>query len=278
MWLRVILIFISSSYSIAALPELLFENVNGEYFLQKGHAHVMNAKYKIDNVELTHEDIGVTFNMKKKNLMLQGPNTEVLFGFDFSFLKIFKELNFSGVDVKLKDKEFLTSANKLHTKVGKYTYRLRNLKIDAQIQNMMDDNNMDQILDSFITKGAISVDRIAYRPVTLKQFTSDLLFDKVDVKQFSFASKIFKATLKWAKVKVVKGRISGSVLVDSWINAWLKFNGRIINIKKSNILKIELTKAKFGYFGVKRFVLKALKKLESDKISVNGNIIRILIN
>jgi hypothetical protein len=269
---------LTSFCAIAGLPELFFENVNGDYTVGKGKAHVMDAKYKIDNVELMHEDIEVTFNRAQKNLVLLGPNTIVHFGFDFSFLNVFKTLNFKDININLKEKEFITTAGELYTHVGKYDYTISGVDINAEIQDMNDPDNMDQILDSFIKKGAVKVKRIIYSPISIGDFKKELASDNIDVKKLSFLPSLIKASLRMLKVEVKEGQIIGSVLVDSWLNAWLRFRGRIINVKKSNILRIELTKAKLGYFGVKKFVLKSLRRLESEKIKVKGNIIEISID
>lgn len=268
----------TSTIAQASLPELFFENVNGVYTDGKGSAHVMDAKYKIDNVLLMHKDIEVSFNKKEKNLVLLGPSTVVHFGFDFSFLNIFRVFDFKDVDVKLKEKDFTTKAGSLFTQIGKFDYNVEKLSLKAEIQDMDDPNNLDQILDSFIIKGSASVDKVTYTPASISDFKKELHLDKVNLDSLKFANKMISAKLRWLKLDVTEGQIKGSVLVDSWINAWLRFNGKIVNMKKAKVLRIELTRAKLGYFGVKRFVLKALRKLESDNISVNGNVINISIN
>ena len=279
MWIKIILsLLVASTIAQASLPELFFENVNGVYTDGKGSAHVMDAKYKIDNVLLMHKDIEVNFNKKEKNLVLLGPSTVVHFGFDFSFLNIFRIFDFKGVDVKLKEKDFTIKAKTLFTQIGKFDYNIDNLSLKAQIQDMDDPDNLDQILDSFITKGSVEVDKVLYTPVSINDFKKELHLDKINLETLKFTNKMIKAKLRWLKLDVTQGQIRGSVLVDSWINAWLRFSGKIVNMKKSKVLRIELTRAKLGYFGVKRFVLKALRKLESDNISVDGNVINISIN
>ncbi len=273
-----ILILIISSHSFCGLPELFFENISGEYIMGKGNAHAMSAKYKIENVELTHEDIGVTFNRADKNLILLGPNTIVHFGFDFSFLNIFKALKFNGVNINLKERFFSATSTEVYTEVGKYDYTAKKVIIEADILNMKDPNNMDQILKSFIQKGLVRIKKINYKPVSKEQFKKDLISDNIETNSLSFSSKVIKASLRWLKLEVKAGKMSGSVLVDSWINAWLRFNGSIDHIKEEKLVKIKLTRAKLGYFNVRRFVYKALRKLESDKIKVKGNIIEILID
>lgn len=267
-----------STQAFCTLPELFFENISGEYIMGKGSAHVMNARYKIESVELIHDDIGVTFNKAQKNLVLRGPNTIVHFGFDFSFLNVFKALKFNGVNITLKEKTFFSTSPEIYTEIGKYDYTATDVSLNAEILNMRDPNSMDQILSSFIAKGLIRIKRITYRPTTIKQFMKELVFDKVETNSFSFAEKLIKASLRWLKLEIKEGKISGSVLVDSWINAWLRFNGNVEHIKESEIIRVELTRAKLGYFSVKRFVFKALRKLESDKIKIKDNVIEILID
>ncbi|MCT4643212.1 MAG: hypothetical protein N4A33_13055 [Bacteriovoracaceae bacterium] len=277
--IKVFFLILSVS-SYGALPALDFKNVEGAYDSQKGSAYAMYAKYKIDSVLLTHTDINVTFNMDKKNLVLQGPNTEVHFGFDFSFLNIFQSASFFGVDIFLNKEEFVTTAPSLEANIGDYNYSIKNVDFYAKMLEKAPSDELDHILDSFISRGHIKVNKVKYKVSSKKIIKNDLLSDEVDLTKIKFNKNFssIRATLKNLDLTVNDGKVKGRVYIDSWINAWLRFNGKIRNMKKSKSVEIELNYAKLGIFKVKKFVLRALRKLESDKIKVKGNIITIILS
>ena len=81
---------------------------------------------------------------------------------------------------------------------------------------------------------------------------------------------------RYLNLKIEKGSFSGTVLLDSWLNAWLRMNGTIENKEKENRMEITLNRAKLGIFSIKGFLLRKVRDLDINTISVEGN--KIIVN
>jgi hypothetical protein len=74
-----------------------------------------------------------------------------------------------------------------------------------------------------------------------------------------------------AKFNINKGKFTGSALMDSYINLWFRINGEITSNKENTVLEIKINRAKIGYFSVKGTLLKRVKNMKLDNVTVVGS-------
>lgn len=268
-------IFLCSSSAYAIFPKISAHGVSGYYKLGDGVAYAEFVEYELPEVKLTHKNIDVKFNKPEKNLVIFDDNTSVSIKFDFSFMNVFQIFDFKNVALNSENKKFSFNVDQIHVLVDPQEFTLNNVKLVADLKEMQlssdisflegflingELNASDILLGDFIEKELIQI------PSLLKTIERDGLINRIPVAG------------KMAKVHILNGKFDGQVLLDSWVNLWLRFGGDIYLSQDEKKLEIVLNKAKLGYFSIRSFVLKKLARIQNERIKVEGNKITIEID
>lgn len=275
-----IMTLLISHQAFAAFPLVKFSNLQGEFADQRGTAYAESAKYDIDKVKIAHKEIEVQFNKKEKHLVIRDPNTTVELGFDFSFLNVFRSLNFTGANLDSTTKKFGIAIDELNVFVAPSAYELNELLVTTDLTQVDDPNSDDTtVLDGFVLNGALAIKSLHIGKINQDEFIDLIVKENPDrkdeiVKLFP-RNKMIPIVARNLKLKVDKGIIDGRVLLDSWINANLYIGAELKNLPKQNKLQINLTRAKLGYFSIKKVILNSIRKLNIDTIHVNGQVITV---
>jgi hypothetical protein len=147
--------------------------------------------------------------------------------------------------------------------------------VDTDIRN---EPNVDQdidILQGFLLKGELNVKSILFGKLNQKEMIQDFMNENPTVAkdiEEDFSKRInIPLAARNLRLVVKSSTFSGSVLLDSWINATLYLGGKTDYNKKSNQLTLTLLKAKLGYFSIRKFLLKRLAKMNIESVKVNGS-------
>ena len=280
--MKTLLLCLLSLNAIAAFPLLKFDELNGEFIDGKGVASAKSAKYDLQQVKIAHNEIEVKFNRKEKNLVIMDQNTTVELVFDFSFLNVFKSFGFSGVSVESTNKKFDLLIDQIDVHIEPKTYKAEHIFVTTDLTAVSTDElpgDDYDILDGFILNGAVAFKRLSFGKVDANNLQTNLIdenpLQEEDIKESLKGLGKIPLSLKNFSLGVVKGKITGKVLLDSWINANVYIGGKLNHKVKENKLEIVLTKAKLGYFSIKGLVLKEISKLKIEAITVKGNLIEV---
>lgn len=269
-------LLVSSFCTYAGFPEFKLTNLSGTYENKHGSAFAEYASYNLDVVRIEHKVIHVKFNNVEKNLVLSDNNTSVRLKFDFSFLNVFQALEFDSVNAKSEKAKFLTKIDELGVFIEPSEYILNNLEISSDLTNMDINANEIDMLEGFIMHGNLFVEKIAMKSIHADDIQDDLGRTFPDLRtnrdpnarplKIPLVGRNFHLTID-------KKEFSGKVLLDSWINAWLKLAGSLDYKKNEQLLRITIDKAKLGIFSVRGLLLRKIKKLNMDTVQVDGNVI-----
>jgi len=80
------------------------------------------------------------------------------------------------------------------------------------------------------------------------------------------------------KFSMDDGSFTGKAKLDSYINLWLRLKGSIKVNKEKTLLTINLATAKLGIFSFRKTLLRQVKKLNLDTVTVVGNNILVDID
>lgn len=277
----VIPLLIISAQAFAAFPLVKFENLYGEFVNDKGKAYAESAKYDLDQVKISHQEIEVKFNKKEKHLVIKDDKTTVELKFDFSFLNVFKFLSFEGANLKSTAKNFEIGLNQLNLFIQPNDIGIEDLVVSSDITQVNDQDpgtGDTTVLDGFVLNGELRLKTLSFGKIDSRGFINDLILENPELKdeaQKTFIATAIPVTARNLNLSVQKGKFNGRVLLDSWVNANLYIGGEIKNLAKQNQLQINLQKAKLGYFSIKGIILKQIRKLKLDSIKVDGQIITV---
>jgi hypothetical protein len=266
--------------AFAGFPLVKFDGVYGEFELKEGRAFAKNAKYDLEQVKIAHKEIDVKFNNREKNLVINDNNTTVELKFDFSFLNVFQSFSFDGVSMDSSAKAFDLALDNLALHIKPKDYNAEGLKVSSDL-SVIDAEDLPSgdidILDGFVLNGSISFKKLIFGNVDAQNIMLGLISEnpdrEVEIRESFTGLKSIPLKLRNLMLSTQKGRITGRVILDSWINANLYIGGQLVHKKKQNNLEITLTRAKLGYFSIKRLVLKEIRNLGVDAITVKGNLI-----
>lgn len=270
--------------AFAAFPIIDVQDLEGSYLNEKGTAHAMKARYVLPNVEISHEDIDVNFNKEEKKLRISDPQTSVILDFDFSFMNIFKVFDFSGVEVQSTDKLFWLKALDLDIFIDKKEYNLDEVYVETDVRNIPTQDDEDiTVVDGLILNAVIRAKRLGFRDFDGK------FFDNLREENPSLVAEVNgleSKRLNWNLPVIVRhlnyvvkeGNFTGRALMDSYINLWLRIGGVMKTDKKNTVMTIELNRAKLGIFSVRRTLLRMVRNLKLEGISVDKNIITIKLD
>jgi hypothetical protein len=256
-------------------PIIKVENISGQFENNKGSAFAESAKYDLKEAIITHKRIDVDFYKPSKNLVLSDDNTSVQLNFDFSFMNVFKAFHFEGLNIESDLKHFNVFAPSFVLDIEPNKYTINEIEVDTDIRN---EPNVDQdidILQGFLLKGELNVKSILFGKLNQKEMIQDFMNENPTVAkdiEEDFSKRInIPLAARNLRLVVKSSTFSGSVLLDSWINATLYLGGKTDYNKKSNQLTLTLLKAKLGYFSIRKFLLKRLAKMNIESVKVNGS-------
>lgn len=252
-------IFISFN-TYAVFPKISANGVSGDYKNGEGRAFAEHVEYELPEVKLTHKNIDVSFNKPEKNLIIFDRNTTVSIKFDFSFMNVFKVFDFKNVEIASEEKKFKFNVAQMHMMLGPQEFTLNNVVLKADLTNYKFDSEIS-FLEGFILNGLASVDDIFLGNYLNNELSSLLSKEK----------SFIPVSGRLATVSIDKEVFNGQVLLDSWVNLWLRFDGTISLNKERTKLEIVLNKAKLGYLSIRKIVLNKLAQIQNEKIKVEGN-------
>lgn len=275
----IIILLLASSTLLAGFPLIKIVDLSGDYKDKRGKAVAEFASYDLEDVKIAHKNIEVDFNKLSKNLVLKDPNTTVELKFDFEFLNIFKALSFEAVDIFSGGSKVDMNLEDLNIFIDKSVYHFNTVKMNSDITQYNQDGRDISILNGLLLSGELNVNFIDFGNINSNRLKNDLEMSNLSpLIDSSFDKKISIPVIgRYFSFKITKGHFNGSVLLDSWLNAWLRIYGDIENNEKENTLEITLSRAKLGIFSVKRFLLNKIRNLNLDSISVEGNLIKVYL-
>lgn len=270
-----ILILLSTSLSAwGSFPLIHFEGLSGDYANGKGVAYATSGKYTIPPVKISHKEIEVQFNKQQKNLVIRDDNTAVELGFDFSFLNVFRAVNFSGVDISSNQKKFTIFLKTLNIYIDPNEYQVREIEVLTDVSQMTDIGDDIDILDGFMVNGDLNITELSFGEINKEAMVSDLLFEnpkrEAQINHLFGKLKSIPVVAKNLRMVVRKKTFSGSVKLDSWVNLNAYLGGTMDYDEEANKLIINLLKARLGYFSIRRWALKSIRKLKLENITVSG--------
>ncbi|MCO4753404.1 MAG: hypothetical protein KC478_02925 [Bacteriovoracaceae bacterium] len=267
----------------ASFPLVKVDKITGHYSDKKGKAFAQHASYDLDVVKIDHRNIEVEFNYLEENLVLNDLNTTVQINFDFSFLNVFRTLEFSGVDIKSTHKKFYSNLDELKLFIEPAEYIFTKVEISSDLTDITGDVVKDMsVLEGFINNGDVAVKSIKLGPIVPKVFKQQVIEENPElVKDIESAfcpesTNTIPVMGRNMRVVFKEQTFSGSLLLDSWINSWLYFGGKIKNDQENKKLLIDLYKAKLGIFSIRGLALRTIRNLKLDSVSVQGN--RIIVD
>jgi len=265
------------NFAFAGFPIVKVINISGEYKDKKGTAYAEIASYDLEDVKISHKDIDVKFNKVQKNLILRDDNTTVELKFDFDFLNVFSALSFEGVDIFSGGNKLDMNLSDLNIFVEQDTFHLNRVVLTSDVTQYNTDGRDISILNGLLLNGEVKVNYLDFGKTKKEKLFQELRLAKLEELILEKENKIdIPVIARYLKLKLEKGDFSGAVLLDSWINAWVRLNGTVKNIEKENKLIINLQRAKLGWFSIKGFLLKKVRELDVDTITVEGN--NIIVN
>ncbi len=275
-------LFITSAHAV--FPTVHVENVSGDYLDEKGTAYAEKAYYVLPKVKISHSDINIKINKKSKHLIINDPNTTVELVFDFSFLNVFKAFDFDNMNIKSNGKLFTLTSGNLGLHIDPKRYVFEELAFETDVRNIPTQDDEDiTVIDGLILNAALSVKRLQFKQLDKMFFVSlknenERFVDEVEkLTQKSMTSTV-PMVVRFIRFNVKEGIFSGRAKIDSYINLWLKVSGVISTNKENTMLDINLKRAKLGIFSVRGTLLRLVRNLKMDNVTVNGSHIIVDLN
>jgi len=282
MKMLMVLLCLVANVAFAKFPQIDIKGINGDYLDENGRAHADKAYYVLPKVKLSHQDIQIDFNKKDSNLVIRDPNTTVTLEFNFSFLNIFKAIGFENVNIKSDEKVFTVNSDVLDLYIQPKKYQMSDVLVQTDVTNIptSDDDDFD-ILDGLLMTGKIVVEKMTFKDYDV------IIFDDLRDENPGFDDEITTIENRINKMKIPlvvrhlkfsmdNGTFTGKALLDSYVNLWLNLAGSMKVNKEKTLLTIEIDTVKLGIFSFKKTLLRQLKKLNLDNVTVDGN--KILVN
>lgn len=269
--------------SVAKFPEIDVQDLNGTYLDEKGSAHAMQARYVLPKVEIKHQDIDVIFDKMEKKLRISDPSTSVVLDFDFSFLNVFKSFEFSGVEIKSTDKIFSLQSDMLNLFINETSYDLEDFYVETDVRNIPTQDDEDiTVIDGLILNALFRMKSLRFTDASRSEFFNDLRAENpehiVEINELENkknVDKLIPLVVRNVSYVVQEGVFNGKALMDSWINLWLRINGEMATNKENSEITIRLDRAKLGIFSIRGTLLKRVRGLNLEGVTVNKNTITI---
>lgn len=272
-----LLALLVSTSAFAKFPLINIQGIHGDYLDEKGKASAEKAFYVVPNVKISHQNIEIDFNKKDQNLVIRDPQTTVELGFNFDFLNIFKAIAFEDVNIKSNEKVFTVNAGILDLYIKPKQYRFHEVMVQTDVSNLpqTDIDDID-ILDGLILTG-----KLASRKMTFRDYDV-IVFDELraenpehieEINEIEKRVKKFKIPLvvRLIKFDMDKGKFTGRAKLDSYINLWLRLNGSMKVNKEQTLLTIQIDRVKLGIFSFRKILLRQLRRLNLNNVTIDGN-------
>jgi hypothetical protein len=274
-----VMFFVSSAFG--AFPIIDVKNINGDYLDEKGSASAQKAFYVVPKVKIKHSDITININKKEKNLIISDPNTSVELDFDFSFLNIFKAFSITNLNVKSDKKIFSIDSEQIDLFISKQKYDLNSVYLETDVSNLDIGAGDDiTIVDGFLLNALLKIKAIKFSEFDDVIFENVVLENPDQVNRVSALLEQKKKFLvpmiiRYVNWQIKKGKFSGVAKIDSYINLWLRMNGTVKSNRDNTVINIHVSRAKLGFFSVRGTVMKAVRRLNLEGVTIVGNNIQV---
>jgi|LULF01.1.fsa_nt_gb hypothetical protein len=265
----------------AKFPRIDVVNVNGNYYEGAGHASAQKAFYVLPKARIFHENIDIRFNKKESNLVISDPSTEVTLDFDFSFLNIFKAFSFNNLGIKSTDKLFTIRSDDMNLHISPTVYHMENFLVETDVRNIpVGDDDDITIVDGLILNAALSFKTLEFQDFD-NEFFNDLKDEnhnnKVQIEQILEKRQkwMLPMIVRFLKFNVKDGRFYGKTLIDSYINLWLRLDGKVKSNKENTKIEIHLQRAKLGIFSIRGTLMNMVRRLKLNGVQVKGHYIYV---
>jgi hypothetical protein len=290
MWLKeeikmkkiILLLLITPTFVFGAFPTIDVRNVNGDYRDEKGIAYAEKASYALPQIKISHSQIEFNFNKFEKSLIISDSSTTVELEFDFSFLNIFKAFSFTAVNIDSTDKIFNIQSEQLDLYIEPKKYHMSNISFFTDVEAIPTQDGQDiSVIDGLILNAGLKIEKIEFEhfdEVVFDDLRVENPISHLEVKKIQ-NEKNYKLKLpmiiRKTNFTVKEGVFNGRAKVDSYINLWLRLGGKISTNKENTVIEVFLIKAKLGIFSIRKTVLKMVKRLNLEGVTVDGNKIRV---
>lgn len=280
MKLLILLTSLLSLNSFAKFPVVNVKDLSGSYENNRGRAYAESAKYDLTEAIISHERINVEFFRPEKNLVLRDESTTVELNFDVSFMNIFKAFEVDLVNINSTKEVFNLNTHKLILDIAPAKYTFNKVELESNVEGKIGKDDEFDLIDGFLVSGEANILSVFFGILRKDKFIEDLKFENPDLSkeidtQFSNNTDKIPVVARNFRMVIEKGNFSGSVYLDSWLNATLYLGGKVEYLKKDNKLIIKLWKARVGYFSIRNIILRKIAALNLDAVSVSGSTISI---
>lgn len=274
-------VFLIGAKAFAGFPVFKVSGISGSYQDRRGVAFAEHASYDLDVVRVEHNQIEVNFNNIEKNLVINDHNTKVRLGFDFSFLNLVDSGEFKGVNANSEPRKFTAHLEELKLFVEPSSYVLTGVSAESDLENNVRDLDDLDILEGFITKGEVRVDQVSTAPSSNENLAEEVLAENPQMEKelkalLATGNSLLPVIGRHFLLSVKDGVFRASVLLDSYLNAWMNLGGKMTYQKKDKVLIIQVKRAKLGLFSVQRYILGVVRRLSLQGVRVEDD--RIIVD
>jgi hypothetical protein len=273
-----ILLIVQSAFAL--YPQIDIQGLTGYYSHPKGSASALNASYKIPPVTISHKAITVEIKKETEEVEINDGTTSVAIDLNLAFLDVLKQFDFHETHIKSSKRMFKIDADRLKLNLGSKDFSIQEFSLGSNIENRTISNDDITMLDGFLLEGEISAKLIDFQGITSKEFFQ-YLYDENQTEESrgpSDVEKMIPLLIRNASASFKDGAIKIYAKMDSWINAGLYINGTANVDWKKSTLSIDIQRAKFGYFSIKKLLLKQIRRLNISNVQVDGAKIVISFN
>lgn len=267
------LFFISTT--VHAYPNLKIENISGKFQDNKGSAFAELAQFDLQEAAIIQKDTELNFLRPNKNLVLSNENTTIKLKIDFSFMNLLEFFEFDSVMMNSDLKKFDITAPHLTVGVGAGKYTLKQIEIESDISKDTSSEQDIDILDGFLIRGELNIKSIFLGILNKSNIIDEMIAENPDqeieiINKLS-SKKNLPLTIRNLRLLVKTKTFSGSVFLDSWLNATVYFGGKIDYQKETRLLTVSLLKARLGYFSIRKLLLRTIARLGIKGVIVRGS-------
>jgi hypothetical protein len=135
-------------------------------------------------------------------------------------------------------------------------------------------------VEGLILNAVVKAKNLFFKSIEKKYFFDDLKQENpdhiVDLSRMENEAKSIPLVVRNMNFTVKEGVFTGRALMDSWINLWLRLNGVMSTNKTNTQLTIHLQSARLGIFSIKGTLLKRLRGLNLEGVSIIKD--KIIVN
>lgn len=266
--------------AFAKFPIVNVSDLSGEYANNRGKAYAESAKYDLTEVIISHNRINVEFFRPKKNLVLRDESTTVELNFDVSFMNVFEAFSANVVNISSSEKVFNLTTDKLILDIAPAKYTFNEVELESNVDGKVTKDQEYDLIDGFLISGEANIKSVYFGILNKEEFIKELKIENPEMikeinSTFDQQTVNIPVVARNFRMVVEKGNFSGSVYLDSWLNATLYLGGKVEYSKEDDKLIVYLWKAKVGYFSIRNIILNKIRALNLDAVTVKGSKITI---